>query len=55
MIVSSDDSHLIATLGLDGFVVVHTRDATLVCPRDRAEEMKKLVDRIRSDGREKYL
>ena len=55
VIVSSDDNHLIATLGLDGMVVVHTKDATLICPRDRADDLKKLVDRIRADGRGEYL
>ena len=55
VIISSDDGHLIATLGLKDVVVVHTRDATLVCPKDRAEEIKKLVDRIGAQGLEKLL
>lgn len=55
IIVSSDDKHLIATLGIEGLVVVHTKDATLVCPRDRAEELKKLVDRIKEDGHQGHL
>lgn len=55
IIVSSDDKHLIATLGLDGMVVVHTKDATLICPRDRADELKKLVDKIKQDGHSEHL
>ena len=55
IIVSSDDKHLIATLGVEGLVVVHTKDATLVCPRDRADELKKLVDKIKSDGHTGHL
>ena len=55
VVVSSDDKHLVATLGAEGLVIVHTKDATLVCPRDRAEELKKLVDRIRADGLQRYL
>jgi len=31
--------------------VVHTPDATLVCPRERAEEVKELVRRIGDDPR----
>ncbi|MBI2930089.1 MAG: mannose-1-phosphate guanylyltransferase [Planctomycetes bacterium] len=54
-VVSSDDRHLIATLGLEGVVVVHTRDATLVCPKERAEDLKKLIEAIRAKGLEKYL
>jgi len=55
VIVSSDDKHLIATLGVDGLVVVHTKDATLICPRDRAEDLKKLVDKIKADGHTGFL
>ena len=55
IIVSSDAGHLVATLGIEGLVVVHTKDATLVCPRDRADDLKKLVDKIRADGHEKHL
>lgn len=35
--------HLLAVLGLSDLVLVHTPDATLVCPRHRVEEVKKLV------------
>jgi len=34
---------LVATLGLDQVIVVDTPDATLVCHRDRAQEVKDLV------------
>jgi len=55
IIVSSDDKHLVATLGIEGLVVVHTKDATLICPRDRADDLKKLVDKIKSDGHTGHL
>jgi len=37
-------------------VVVHSENATLICPRDRAEEVKKMIKRIsaRPDG-DKYI
>jgi mannose-1-phosphate guanylyltransferase len=40
--VSTETGHLIACLGCEDLVVVHTSDATLVCPKDRADELKKL-------------
>lgn len=55
VVISTEGGHLIATLGVEGLVVVHTKDATLVCPRNRAEDLKKLVDRIRADGGEALL
>jgi len=42
LVASSDPNHLVATLGCEDLVVVHTPDATLVCRRDKAEEVKKL-------------
>jgi mannose-1-phosphate guanylyltransferase len=55
LVISSDPDHLIGVLGLEGFVVVHTPDATLVCPKDRADDLKKLVEGVRAKGLEKHL
>lgn len=38
-----------ALIGVEDLVVVHTEDATLICPKDRAEEVKKLVSRLREN------
>jgi mannose-1-phosphate guanylyltransferase len=40
--VSTEEGHLVACLGCEDLVIVHTKDATLVCPKDRADELKKL-------------
>jgi mannose-1-phosphate guanylyltransferase/mannose-6-phosphate isomerase len=42
---------MLATLGLENIAVVQTRDATLVCPRDQAADLKQLVARVREDHR----
>jgi len=42
-IVIGEPGHLVAVLGVDDLVVVHTPDATLVCPKSRAQELKKLL------------
>jgi mannose-1-phosphate guanylyltransferase len=42
LVVSSDPEHLVAALGCEDLLIVHTPDATLVCRRDRAEDVKKL-------------
>jgi len=51
-VVVSDTKHLVALYGMSDVVVVHSRDATLVCPKSRAQELKELVRRIgaRKDG-----
>ncbi|MGH8670885.1 MAG: mannose-1-phosphate guanylyltransferase/mannose-6-phosphate isomerase, partial [Burkholderiales bacterium] len=38
---------MLATLGLSNIAVVQTRDATLVCPRDQVEDLKRLVAAVR--------
>jgi mannose-1-phosphate guanylyltransferase len=40
--VSTELGHLVACLGCEDLVIVHTPDATLVCPKSRADELKKL-------------
>ena len=41
----------LATLGLHNLAVVQTRDATLVCPRDRVQDIKELVSAVRQNHR----
>lgn len=38
---------LTALIGVTGLVVVHAGEATLICPRDRAQEVKAMVQRLR--------
>jgi len=49
------DSRLVAVLGMEGVMVVDTADAVLVMARDRAQELRRVVDRIERDGRSEHL
>ena len=42
---------LVAVIGIDDVVVVDTPDALLVTTRDRAQQVKSVVDRLKSSGR----
>ncbi len=42
---------LVAVLGLEDVVIVATDDAVLAAPRDRVQEVRLLVDRLRQGGR----
>jgi len=53
-IVASKD-HLVATVGVEDMIIVHTPDATLVCPKDRAEDVKQIVARLEELGLEDHL
>jgi mannose-1-phosphate guanylyltransferase/mannose-6-phosphate isomerase len=46
---------LVATIGLDGVVIVDTPDALLVCSMSRAQDVKELVDRLKQAGRADVL
>ncbi len=45
-IVVSPDGHITALLGVEDLIVVHTSDATLVCHKDQAQNLKALVKEI---------
>ena len=45
------ESRLVATVGLKDHVVVETKDAVLVAPRNRVQDVKKLVNRLKEQGR----
>lgn len=49
------ENRLVATIGLKDMVVVDTADATLVCPKDRAQEVKQIVERLRKDKAPEHL
>lgn len=52
VLVYSSEPQVIALLGVEDLVVVRTADAVLVARRDRAEDVKKFVDRLKAAGRE---
>lgn len=45
-LVFSEGEHLVAVLGVDDLIVVHTPDATLVAPKAKAQDIKLLLKRI---------
>ena len=46
---------LVATIGMDDVVIVDTEDVLLICPRSRSQDVKKLVDILKSNGEAGYL
>lgn len=55
IIATEDKGHLIAAIGLDGIVVAHTPDATLVCRADQTERLKELLGSIEAHDRGQFL
>lgn len=50
-IVDAGDG-LVALIGVEDLVVVHTGDVTLVCPKSRSEEVKQLLEQLKARGGE---
>lgn len=46
------ENRLIGAVGLEDCIVVETKDAVLVAPKHRAQEVKAIVDELESGGRE---
>ena len=47
-------SRLVASVGLDNMIVVDTPDATLICPRNRAQDVRKVVDILKKRKAKEY-
>ncbi len=46
---------LVATIGLHDMIVIDTGDALLICPKDRAQDVKKVVEELKKQGKQQYL
>jgi len=61
MVLDCQDSYirssgrLVAALGLEGMIVIDTGDAVLVCPKDHAQDVRKMVDLLKREGKDDYL
>jgi mannose-1-phosphate guanylyltransferase len=49
-IIISDDDGLVATLGVDNLVIVHSGKATLVARKDQLDKLKSLVENLKDSG-----
>ncbi len=49
------EDRLIATIGLENFIIADTDDALLICPKGKAQEVKSLVSRLKSRHMDEYI
>jgi mannose-1-phosphate guanylyltransferase len=49
------DGRVVAALGVRDLIVVHTPDATLVCPRGRSQDIRRVVEELQRSGRTQFL
>jgi mannose-1-phosphate guanylyltransferase len=55
LVVVPNSGRLVSALGVRDLIIVDTPDAVLVCPRDRAQEVKHLVDELKDLGELGYI
>jgi mannose-1-phosphate guanylyltransferase len=53
-LIVSEKEKLVVIKGLDGYFIVDTKDALLICKKDQEQEVKKLVGDIRKRYNGKY-
>jgi len=46
---------LVAAIGLEDMIIIDTEDALLVCPRSRAQDVRKVVEALRRARKTRYL
>jgi mannose-1-phosphate guanylyltransferase len=46
---------IIATVGLESLIIVDTPDALLICRKDRAQDVKKIVQELKESEKKHYL
>lgn len=45
------ESRLVAAVGVEGLAIIETADAVTVVPKDRAQDVKEIVEKIKAEGR----
>ena len=55
LIVSGVSGRLVATIGVNDLIVIDTGDALLICPRDKVQQVRQVVERLKQEGRDIYL
>jgi mannose-1-phosphate guanylyltransferase len=56
LIVNKDKEKLISILGVDDLIVVNTKDALMICPKSKSQEVKKIIKELEKNKKlNKYL
>ncbi|MEY9096909.1 mannose-1-phosphate guanylyltransferase [Paenibacillus sp. RC84] len=53
--IIESNGKLIATLGVEDLIIVDTEDVTLICRKDKAQEIKTIIKELKIQKLEKYL
>ena len=54
-LIKSTQQRLIAAIGIDNLLVVDTEDALLICPKTLAQDVQKIIIKLKAEGKHLYL
>lgn len=55
LIYSTVEKKIIAAIGVEGLIVVDTQDALLICPKDKTQDVKKVIEKLKEEKKEDFL
>ena len=53
--ISYSSGRLIATMGVENLIIVETKDTVMICSKESAQDVKKIVETLQEEGRIQYL
>jgi mannose-1-phosphate guanylyltransferase len=53
--LTRSESRLVALVGVDDLIVVETKDAVLIAHKDKVQDVKHVVERVKADGRSEHI
>ena len=54
-LVYSSEKKLVVTIGVEDLIIIDSGDALLVCRRDQAQQVRRVIEQLKKSKREKYL
>jgi mannose-1-phosphate guanylyltransferase len=54
-LIYSSEKKLIVTIGVDDLIIIDSADALLVCHRDQAQQVRKIITNLKNNHQEEYL
>ncbi len=55
LIYSQTEQKIIAAIGLESLIIVDTQDALLICAKNRTQDVKKIIEKLKEDKKDTYL
>lgn len=55
LVYGNSDQRLVVTIGVEDLVIVDSGDVLLIAKRDQAQDVRKIVDRLKAENKDTYL